>query len=153
VRKEGSKMTRHETHHFSKEHESHLEEISDYMTSPVSSIDAESFVKEAAQIMHTKHIGSIFINKNDKFIGIITENDLLRKVVAANLDSETTKVTEIMTEPLVTLDCFEPIAKANQLMAQKKIRHLGVTKNGEIIGVLSVKDLVSFYANPRMRVW
>jgi len=39
------------------------------------------------------------------------------------------------------------------LMAQKKIRHLGVTKNGEIVGVLSVRDLVSFYANPRMRTW
>ncbi|MDA0691228.1 MAG: CBS domain-containing protein [Nitrospinae bacterium] len=146
-------MTRHETHHFSKEHESHLEEIGDYMASPVSSIDHDSTVQEAAQIMQTKHIGSVFVKENDKFVGIITENDLSRKVVAKGLDSETTKVSQIMTEPLVTLDCMEHVAKANQLMAQKKIRHLGITKNGEIIGVLSVKDLVSFYANPRLRTW
>ncbi len=146
-------MTKHETHHFSKEHESHVEEIGDYMASPVSCIDAECSVKEAAKIMHTKNIGSVFVKENKKFVGIITENDLSRKVVAANLDSETSKVSQVMTKPLVTLDCNEPIAIANQLMAQKKIRHLGVTKNGEIVGVLSVRDLVSFYANPRMRTW
>lgn len=146
-------MPKHETHHFSKEHESQLEEIGDYMTSSVSSIDVESFVKEAAQIMQTRHIGSVFVKENDKFIGIITESDLSRKVVAKSLDPATTKVRKIMTEPVITMDCLENVEKANQLMAQNKIRHLGVTKNGEIIGVLSVKDLVSFYANPRLRTW
>jgi len=146
-------MSKHEIHHFSKEQESHLETIGDYMTSPVSGIDAESFVREAAQIMQSEHIGSVFVKENDKFIGIITENDLSRKVVAENLDTETTKVRNIMTEPLISLDCSEHVAKANQMMAQKKIRHLGVTRNREIVGVLSVRDLVSFYANPRMRTW
>lgn len=146
-------MTKHVTHHFSKEHESQLEEIGDYMTSSVISIDAESFIKEVAQIMQTKHIGSVFVKENDKFIGIISETDLSRKIVAANLDPATTKVRKIMTEPIITMDCLENVEKANQLMALKKIRHLGVTKNGEIIGVLSVKDLVSFYANPRLRTW
>jgi signal-transduction protein with cAMP-binding, CBS, and nucleotidyltransferase domain len=146
-------MPKHKIHHFSKEQDSKLEEIGDYMASPVSSIDSDSFVKEAAQIMQTKHIGSVLVKEKDKYVGIITENDLSRKVVAANLDSETTKVSQIMTEPLVTLDCFEQVAKANQLMAKNKIRHLGVTRSGEVVGVLSVKDLVSFYANPRMRTW
>lgn len=146
-------MTRHETHRFSKQHESQLEEIGDYMTTPVLCIDAESFVKEAAQFMQIKRVGSLFVKKNEKFMGIITENDLSRKVVAANRNPETTRVAEIMTEPIVTLDCLEHIEKANQLMAQKNIRHLGVTNNGEIIGALSVKDLVSFYANPRLRTW
>lgn len=146
-------MIKHETHHFSKEHESHLEETGDYMTSPVFSIDAKSFVRDAAQIMLTKHIGSVFVKENNKFVGIITENDLSSKVVAEGLDPETTKVTRIMTEPIVTLDCMEHVEKSNQVMAQKKIRHLGVTKNGEIVGVLSVRDLVAFYANPRMRTW
>lgn len=146
-------MTKHVTHHFSKEHESHLEEIGDYMTSPVFSVDAESTVQEAANVMHSKHIGSVFVKENNKFIGIITESNLSRKIVAKGLDPKTTKATEIMTEPLVTIDCMEHVEKANQLMAQKKIRHLGVTKNGEVVGVLSVKDLVSFFANPRLRTW
>jgi signal-transduction protein with cAMP-binding, CBS, and nucleotidyltransferase domain len=145
--------SKHVPHRFSKEHEDQLEEIGDYMTSPVLNVDCEAFVKEAAEIMHSKHIGSLFVKKGDKFVGIITENDLSRKVVADNLDPATTKVAKIMSEPIHTLDCMEHVEKANQLMAQNKIRHLGVTKNDEIIGILSVKDLVAYFANPRMRTW
>jgi len=145
--------TKHVPHRFSKEHESHLEEIGDYMTSPVLEVDSESFVKEAAQIMQSKHIGSLFVKKGDKFVGIITENDLSRKIVADNLDPATTKVSEIMTSPIHTLDCMEYVEKANQLMAQNKIRHMGVTKNEEIIGILSVRDLVAYFSNPKMRTW
>ncbi len=146
-------MSKHVPHRFSKEHEDHVEEIGDYMTSPVLNVDSESFVKEAAQIMQSKHIGSLFVKKGDKFIGIITENDLSRKVVADSLDPATTKVSKIMSEPIHTLDCMEHVETANQLMAQKKIRHLGVTKNDEVIGILSVRDLVAYFANPRIRTW
>lgn len=146
-------LSKHVPHRYSKEHEEHLEEIGDYMTSPVLNVDSESFVKEAAQIMQSKHIGSLFVKEGDKFVGIITENDLSRKVVADNLDPATTKVSEIMTTPICTLDCIEHVEKANQMMAQNKIRHMGVTKNDEIIGILSVRDLVAYFANPRIRTW
>jgi CBS domain-containing protein len=145
--------SKHIPHRFSKEHESQVEEIGDYMTSPVLNVDSEASVKEAAQIMQVRRIGALFVKKGDEFVGIITENDLSRKVVADSLDPATTKVSEIMAAPLHTLDCIEHIEKANQLMAQKKIRHLGVTKNDEIIGILSVRDLVAYFSNPRMRTW
>ena len=146
-------ISKHVPHRYSKEHEDHLEEIGDYMTSPVLNVDSESFVKEAAQIMQSKHIGSLFVKKDDKFVGVITENDLSRKVVADNLDPATTKVSEVMNAPIHTLDCMEHVEKANQMMAQNKIRHMGVTKNDEIIGILSVRDLVAYFANPRIRTW
>jgi signal-transduction protein with cAMP-binding, CBS, and nucleotidyltransferase domain len=145
--------SKHVPHRFSKEHEDQLEEVGDYMTSPVISVDSETSVKEVAQIMLSKHIGSLFVKKGDKFTGIITENDLSRKVVADSLDPATTKVSEIMTAPIHTLDCKEHIEKANQLMAQNKIRHLGVTQKDEIIGILSVRDLVAYFSNSRMRTW
>ena len=145
--------SKHVPHRYSKEHEDQLEEIGDYMTSPVLNVGSESFVKEAAQIMQSRHIGSLFVKKGDEFVGIVTENDLSHKVVAESLDPTTTKVSDIMTAPIHTLDCMEHVEKANQLMAQKKIRHLGVTKNDEIVGILSVKDLVSYFANSRMRTW
>jgi len=123
------------------------------MTSPVLSVDSEASIKEVAQIMQSKKIGSLFVKKGGEFVGVITENDLSRKVVADGLDPATTKVAEIMSEPIHTLDCKEHIEKANQLMAQNKIRHLGVTKNDEIIGILSVRDLVAYFSNSRMRTW
>ena len=145
--------SKHVPHRFSKEHEDHLEEIGDYMTSPVLNVDSGAFVQEAAQIMQSKHIGALFVKKGDKFVGVLTENDLLRKVVAESLNPATTKVSDIMSEPIHTMDCMEHIEKANQYMSQNKIRHLGVTKNDEIIGILSVKDLVAYYSNPRIRTW
>ncbi len=154
VRKERALMkSKHVPHRFSKEHEDQLEEIGDYMTSPVLSVDSGASVKDVAQTMLSKHIGSLFVKKGDEFVGIITENDLSRKVVADSLDPATTKVAAIMSEPIHTLDCTEHVEKANQLMAQNKIRHLGVTRNDEIIGILSVRDLVAYFANPRMRTW
>lgn len=145
--------SKHVPHRFSKEHEDQLEVIGDYMTSPALSADSEASVKEVAQIMLAKRIGSLFIKKGDEFIGIITENDLSRKVVAESLDPANTKVEKIMTAPIRTLDYTEHVEKANQLMAQNKIRHLGVTKNDKVIGILSVRDLVAYFANPRMRTW
>jgi signal-transduction protein with cAMP-binding, CBS, and nucleotidyltransferase domain len=145
--------SKHVPHRFSKEHEDQLEGIGDYMTSPVLNVDSESFVKEAAQIMQSKHIGSLFVKNGDEFVGVVTENDLSRKVVAEGLDPATTKISKIMTAPIHTLDYTEHIEKANPFMAQNKIRHLGVTKNDEIIGIISVKDLVAYFANSKMRTW
>jgi CBS domain-containing protein len=54
-------------------------------------------------------------------------------------------------QPIITLDCHLPVTDANAFMAKKKIRHLPVTENDKIVGMISVKDLVSFFANPRLR--
>jgi len=145
--------SKHVPHHFSKEHEDHLEEVGDYMTAPVLCVDSEASVKEVAQVMLSKHIGSLFVKKGKEYAGIITENDLSCKVVADSLDPASTKVEKIMSAPIHTLDHKEHVEKANQLMAQNKIRHLGVTKNDEIIGILSVRDLVAYFSNSRIRTW
>jgi CBS domain-containing protein len=56
-----------------------------------------------------------------------------------------------MSSPLITLDVEQPVKEANQFMAKHKIRHLAITVEGKIARILSVKDLVAFYANPRLR--
>ena len=54
-------------------------------------------------------------------------------------------------QPIITLDCHQPLTEANAFMAKKKVRHLPITENGKIVGMISVKDLVAFFANPRLR--
>ena len=130
-----------------------IEEIGDYMASPVLDISVDALAHEAAQTMESKHIGSLLVKEGEKFVGIVTETDLTRKMLAKGLDLKTTKVSEIMTTPLLTIDCHEPLVTANQLMAKKKIRHLGVTENDEVVGLISVRDLVHYFSNPRMRSW
>ena len=128
------------------------EEISDYMSPTVISVESDFTVQDTAQFMHEKNIGSVLIKEKDEYIGIVTETDLTRKVLGGGLDPKTTKVTAVMTpQPLFTLDCHLPVTDANAFMAKKKIRHLPVTEDDKIVGMISVKDLVSFFANPRLR--
>ena len=129
------------------------EEISDYMVSPVLSIHVDASAQEAAQFMETNHVGSLLVKDGEQFVGIVTETDLTRKILAKGLKDKNPKVGDIMTAPLQTIDCHEPIVDANQLMANKRIRHIAVTENDQVVGMLSVKDLIHYYANPRLRSW
>lgn len=141
---------KHKTHAFAKE-ENYEETIGEYMTSPVMSVPAETTIFEVSQLMSEKNIGSVLVKGGEEFVGIITERDLTQKVIGKGLDPKTTAVTETMSSPLITLNSDQPVTDANQFMAKHKIRHLPVTVEGKIEGILSVKDLVAFYANPRLR--
>ncbi len=129
------------------------EEIGDYMASPVLSVGPDASTQEAAQLMESKHVGSLLVKDGDTYVGIITETDLTRKILARGLQDKDSKVSDIMTTPLQTIDCHEPIVDANQLMANKRIRHIAVTENDQVVGMLSVKDLIHYFANPRIRSW
>ena len=145
-------MTKHVTHKYAKNQINTRQEIADYMSAPALSIESDSTVRDTAQFMHQKNIGSVLVKENEEFIGIVTEKDLTRKVLGNGLNPETTKVTVAMTaQPLFSLDCHLPVTEANAFMAKKKIRHLPVTEDGVIVGMISVRDLFAFYANPRFR--
>ena len=123
-----------------------MDEISDYMISTVLSIDVESSVQEAAQYMVSQSIGSVLVKEFDEYVGIVTETDLTRKVLGKGLNPEATRITEIMTSPILSLDRYLPIEEANRFMHKNKIRHLAVTEEDKIVGILSVKDLVSYFS-------
>jgi signal-transduction protein with cAMP-binding, CBS, and nucleotidyltransferase domain len=123
-----------------------MDEISDYMISPILSIDLESSVQEAAQFMVAHNIGSVLVKEFEEYVGIVTETDLTRKVLGKGLNAESTPVSEIMTSPILSLDCYLPVEEANRFMHKNKIRHLAVTEEEKIVGILSVKDLVSYFS-------
>ncbi|MZH03988.1 MAG: CBS domain-containing protein [Nitrospinae bacterium] len=141
---------KHKTHHFAKQ-EKVEETIAEYMSSPVQSVTRDSTIREVSQMMTERNIGSVLVKNGGEYIGIVTERDLTRKVLGKGLDAETTAVTEVMSSPLITLEGTQPVTDANQFMAKNKIRHLAITIEGRIEGIISVKDLVAFYANPRLR--
>ena len=123
-----------------------MEEIGEYMSSPVSRIDAEATVQDAAIFMEANHIGSIIVAQYGEDIGIITEKDFTQKVLAKGKKPEEMSVTDIMTKPILTMDRYLPVEEANKFMHKNKIRHLAVTEEDKIIGMLSVKDLVTYYS-------
>jgi len=122
-----------------------MDKIGEYMSSPVLSIDVESSVQDAAQYMEANHVGSVLVKKYEEYVGLITETDLIRKVLSGKMDPETTLVSEVMTSPILSMDRYLPIDQANEFMLKNKIRHLVVTEEDKIVGILSVKNLVKYY--------
>lgn len=146
-------ITKHVPHRFVKDKPEVLENIGSFMASPILSVEAKTTIQTAAKYMHEHNVGSLFIKSGSKYVGIVTETDFTRKVLGTGLSPETTKVDAVMTSPIMSMETTELVTEANQFMAMNKVRHLGVTENGEMVGVLSVRDLVHFFANPRLRTW
>ena len=109
--------------------------------SPVTKISADHTVTDAAKLMDEKNFGSLPIEEEGKVIGIITERDVLRKIVAKGRDPKTTLVKDIMTSPVITISPEKTVEEANELMVQNKIRRLPVEEDGKITGMITLKDV------------
>lgn len=116
--------------------------VKEIMTQKVCAVDCATTVKRTAEIMSEKKIGSLLVSKGEQTIGIVTETDMVRKVLATGLDPLTTKVERVMSSPLITITADKSVVEANDLMERNHIRHLAVTENGSVVGVVSVRDLL-----------
>ena len=115
--------------------------VKDIMTKPVVTIDASKTVFEAAELMTGKGIGCLVITQNGAPAGIVTERDFLRRIVAKR-SSFDTKISEIMSKALVTVDPEASIKEAARLMATNKIRRLPVVKQNKLVGIVVASDFV-----------
>jgi len=122
-----------------------LAELGEFMSSPVLRIDSEGSVQDAAILMEKSHVGSLIVEEYGDDVGIITERELSQKVLAKGGNPEEMKVSDIMSS-VHTMDRYMPIEEANLFMHKNKIRHLAVTDDDKIVGVLSVKYLVAYYS-------
>jgi signal-transduction protein with cAMP-binding, CBS, and nucleotidyltransferase domain len=116
--------------------------LSVLMRTTMETIASERTVLEAARAMAEKQIGSLLILEKGDMVGIVTETDVVRKVIAARLPASSTPVGAIMSYPLIQIDINHTVRDASRLMAEKRIRHLAVTEENRIAGLLSVRDLV-----------
>jgi CBS domain-containing protein len=108
----------------------------------IVSVDSKSKVKEAARMMVEKGIGSLIANRDGLPFGIITERDLMEKIVAEGVDPAKITVGEVMTAPLTTIDAAASIVDAARRMMEKQVKRLIVTDREKIIGIVSQTDLV-----------
>jgi CBS domain-containing protein len=112
------------------------------MTKMTVAVTPETSVEECAIEMARKEIGSLLVKKGGEYIGIITEVDILRKVVAQRRSPSSVSVEEVMVAPLITIEADQSLVDANMLMEKRRVRHLGVCRYGEVIGMISVRDLL-----------
>lgn len=121
-------------------------QVAEHMSPDVRSIAADTSLREASQRMQTWRVGSLLVTEGRFYVGIVTDTDLAREVVARGVDPGTTNVGAIMRKPPVTIEGERTIIEAVRLMKEQGTRHLAVTDNGEIIGVLSVSNILRYYS-------
>lgn len=110
----------------------------------LKTIDRDGSVRQSAELMQAYGIGSLLVVKGEDVVGIVTDTDLARRAMARGLDPERTPVERIMSAPVLQIDAEASLLDANDLMAREGVRHLGVQKDGRLLGLVSVRDLVNF---------
>jgi CBS domain-containing protein len=116
--------------------------VDQLMTKSLVNIEYGRSAIEAAKLMKTHKVGSVFVQKDNRIIGIVTEPDIIRKVVGAERVPNYVPVEEIMSSPVIGIDWRRPITEAADMMEQYKTRHLAVLNGGSVVGILSVRDLL-----------
>jgi CBS domain-containing protein len=116
--------------------------LSVLMRTTMETIASERTVLEAAQAMAEKRIGSLLVIEAGVMVGIVTETDVVRRVIAARLPASSTSVGAVMNYPLIQIDINRTVRDASRLMAEQRIRHHAVTEENKVVGLLSVRDLV-----------
>ena len=118
--------------------------VGDVMVREVITVDENSTVKEAVDIMNEFQIGSLIVLGKGKAMGIVTERDFLRRVIAGAKDAENTKVREIMTVPLVVVEPSMDLEEAVKLVFQRKIKKLAVVDGKKLVGIVTLTDIARF---------
>ncbi|MFT7227505.1 MAG: CBS domain-containing protein [Methylophilaceae bacterium] len=108
----------------------------------IISIAPENTVYDALKLMAEKHIGALAVIKSDKLVGIFSERDYARDVSLKGKAAETTLIKEIMTTNLISCQTTDLVDNAMNTMSDKRIRHMPVMEDGNMIGMLSIGDLV-----------
>lgn len=113
----------------------------------IKMVPRDTSLRDAARLMRDKRVGSLLVEDHGDYIGIVSETDLIRRGMAEGLDPDRVAVHDVMSSPIITLDINRSAVDANSMMSERGIRHLAITDQGRIIGVLSVRDLLIYFKN------
>lgn len=117
------------------------------MNRRVRMIEADTSLIRAAEVMRDEKTGALLVTEQGKPVGVVTETDLVRKGLAEQLDAGRESVRRVMSRPIITIEIDRTAHEASDLMAEKGIRHLAVTEEDRIVGLLSVRDLLRYFKN------
>ena len=116
--------------------------VGEFMKKDLVRVTPETSVRKVAEVMAKKHVSSAVVCENKKLLGIITEKDLARKIVAKGLDGEEALAREIMTTDLLIIEPEESLYDAMIRLNKKKVTHLPVIKDNEIVGIITSMDIL-----------
>lgn len=118
--------------------------VKDVMSSPVITVNENASAQEVAKLMKDNDIGCVIVNSSEgRPVGIITEKDLVTRVVAENIKPSEVAAKEVMSAPLITIDAEKTISEAAKEMNRYNVRRLAVMYKSQLVGIITSKDIIS----------
>ena len=115
--------------------------VKDLMSKKVNTIEENKTVFHAAKKMAKERRGYVVVVKKGKPIGILTDSDVLEKVISKGKDPKKVKVKEVMSSPIITISPEDEIVEASRLMRKNLIKRIPVVKNGKLVGIITDTDI------------
>ncbi len=104
-------------------------------------------ILEACRVMADRRVGSLIVSEGDTVLGIITEKDVVIRVVAGEKDPTTTLVREMMTEKVICVKPDRPLDEVEAIMRQERVRHVPVVEEKALLGIISIGDVTAWHAD------
>ena len=120
--------------------------VKEIMTRNVVTVDIKSDVQQLAGKMLDYDVGSVIVTDKKQPVGIVTERDIVKKIVSRNLKPDDISIRELMTTPLITIDTEEDVTETMHKMVKMEIRRLPVVENGKLVGIVTDTDLIAISA-------
>lgn len=115
--------------------------LGELMASPPQTIDSEKTIDEVIEKLNSSGASALLVKTSGDYAGIVTKRDLIRKAISKKLPKTSTKVSAVMTSSILTLASNTPAKEAHEFMKNKHIRHLAVTSDNSIVGVVPIETL------------
>ena len=117
------------------------------MCRTLRTIGPDATLLEAARAMREAKVGALLVHEAGRYSGLVSESDLVRKGMAEAQSAEKTLVRAVMSRPLLSIDSASSAHEASETMAEQGIRHLAVSDEGQIVGIISIRDLLRYFKN------
>jgi predicted transcriptional regulator len=121
--------------------------IKDYMNQDVKTIAVDATLQELSQAFVAQGVSTLLVKEGDNYVGIVSDKRLAREGIAKGLNTETAQVRAIMRANMLTIESDQPVREAQTMMKSNGVRHLVVTEQGNIVGIVSISDLIRFYTD------
>ena len=117
------------------------------MRRTLRTISPDTTLLEAAMLMRDTKVGALLVQEAGYYSGIVSESDLVRKGMAESCPAQETLVRTVMSSPLLSIEITRSAHEASEKMAEHGIRHLAISEEGLIVGMISVRDLLRYFKN------
>ncbi len=118
------------------------------MMRPISNtVRPDDSLLVVAQRLRDARVGAMLVADHGDYVGIVSEADLVRKAMASGASAEQIVARSVMSTPVMTIDIAQTAHEASDVMAERGIRHLVITEEGRVVGMISVRDLLRYFKN------